>query len=170
MKNNLKKTLSLCSVLLLFALVGCSSNNQSPHNPTGNTSSEAQQASSVITGDDPVDGVYLNYESLTMYAGKSATLTATVSPETARNKNASWTSSNTTVATVTNGTIKALKEGTSVITVTTSEGNYTATCALTVIAEEDATPYVPDDTDSSIYQITESTLSKGTYSLIKSFV
>ena len=111
MKNNLKKSLSLCSVLLLFALVGCSSNHQSPNNPTGNTSNE-QQASSVITGDDPVDGVYLNYESLTMYAGKSATLTATVSPETARNKNVSWTSSNTTVATVTNGTIKALKEGT----------------------------------------------------------
>lgn len=163
MKNNFKKSLTLCSVLLLFALVGCSSNNQNSHQPAGNTSSEAQQASSVITGDDPVDGVYLNYESLTIYVGKSATLTATVSPETARNKNVSWTSSNMTVATVTNGTIKALKEGTSVITVTTSEGNYTATCALTVIAEEDATPYVPDDTDSSIYQITESTLSKGTY-------
>ena len=158
MKKNLRKTLTVCTTLLLFALVGCASNN---HNQPG-TSADGQ-TTSVITGDDPVSGVYLNYDSLTMYVGKSATLTATVSPETARNKNVTWTSSNQTVATVTNGTIKALAEGTSIITVTTSEGNYTATCALTVIAEEDATPYVPDDTDTSIYQITESTLSKGTY-------
>lgn len=131
---------------------------------TGCSNSKSQQGSDQSTiGTAAVSGVYLNYEALTMYKGKSATLTATVMPEDARNKTVTWTSSNKSVATVADGKISAIKEGTSVITVTTKEGNFTATCALTVISEEDEEPYEPDTSDTSIYFITASTLSSGTY-------
>ena len=153
-----KKLLVLpCTLLLLFSIGGCGSNNHSPN---------SQQTSGASINTE-ITGVYLNYEELAMYKGKSATLTATVEPEDAFNRDVTWTSSNTSVATVTNGTIKALKEGTAIITVTTKVGGLTATCAVTVIDEEDENPYVPDTTDASIYFITTSTLNNGTYDSTK---
>ena len=82
--------------------------------------------------DAPVNGVSLNKTSLTLKVGRSATLVATVSPSNAANKNVSWKSSNTAVATVSNGKVTALATGTSVITATSEEGGYTATCDVTV--------------------------------------
>ena len=64
--------------------------------------------------------------------GVTLTLTPTVQPENATNKRVAWKSSNTAVATVANGTITALKAGTSTITATTEDGGKTASCALTV--------------------------------------
>ena len=154
MKNK-KLFLLPCTLFLVFAVASCTNNNRSGGNnqrPTSNT----QNASAV-------SGVSLPYEQLTMYVGRTATFNATVLPETATNKNVTWASSDTSVATVNEGTIKALKEGATNITVTTAEGGYTATCALTVISEEDETPYEPDKTDTSIYFITTDTLANGTY-------
>ena len=149
----MKKGLILLPLAIFALSIGaCSSTS----NNAGNQTSQGQNAWTV-------SGVSLNYEKLTMYVGKSATLTAVIEPDTATNKEVSWSSSDTSVATVKNGTISALKEGTTNITVTTKEGGYTATCALTVIKEEDETPYVPDTSDSDIYQITTANLSSGTY-------
>lgn len=139
--------------MLAMSISSC---NAAPTNPSHGEPGQSQN-------DTSVNGVYLSYEELTMYKGKSATLKATVTPDTATNKEVSWASSNTSVATVNNGVITAISEGTTVITVKTSEGGYTATCALTVIAEEEETPYVPDESDTDIYFINESTLSNGTY-------
>lgn len=152
MKNR-RLILLPCLALLAMSISSC---NVSPNNPSHGEPSQSQN-------DTAVNGVSLSYEELTMYKGKSATLKATVTPDTATNKEVSWTSSNTSVATVNNGVITAISEGTSVITVKTKEGGYTATCALTVIAEEEETPYEPDTTDTDIYFITDSTLSNGTY-------
>ena len=152
MKNG-RLILLPCLALLAMSISSC---NVSPNNPSHGEPSQNQN-------DTAVNGVSLSYEELTMYKGKSATLKATVTPDTATNKEVSWTSSNTSVATVNNGVITAISEGTSVITVKTKEGGYTATCALTVIAEEEETPYEPDTTDTDIYFITDSTLSNGTY-------
>ena len=140
--------------LTMFLALSLGACKQKSHN--SNEPSQNQNTSSV-------SGVSLNYEALTMYVGKSATLTATVEPDTASNKEVTWSSSDTSVATVKNGTINALKEGNSNIVVTTNEGNYTATCALTVINEEEETPYVPDTSDTNIYQITTANLNEGTY-------
>ena len=149
----MKKGLILLPLAVFALSIAACSNNQ---NNTNNSNSTVQNAWTVA-------GVSLNYEKLTMYVGKTATLTAVIEPDTATNKEVSWSSSDTSVATVKNGTISALKEGTTNITVTTKEGNYSATCALTVVTEEEETPYIPDTNDSNIYQITTANLSNGTY-------
>lgn len=65
-------------------------------------------------------------------AGKTITLEATVSPESATNKTVTWTSSDTTVATVKDGVVTGVKEGTAKITATA--GEKTATVEVTVKA------------------------------------
>ena len=76
--------------------------------------------------------VSLNKTSLTLDVGKSYTLTKTVSPSNAANKKCTWSSSDTSVATVDgNGKVTAKASGTATITVKTSNGK-TATCKVTV--------------------------------------
>lgn len=89
-----------------------------------------------------VDSVSLDQETLTLTEGDTATLTATVSPEDATNKNVTWTSDNEEVAKVENGTVTAVAVGTANITVTTEDGGHTATCAVTVNAKQPEVPEV----------------------------
>jgi putative hemolysin len=79
-----------------------------------------------------VTGVTLNKNTLSLTVGGSETLTPAIQPSNATNKNVSWNSSNTTVATVNNGTVSALAAGTATITVTTADGGKTAVCTVTV--------------------------------------
>ncbi len=82
-----------------------------------------------------VTGVTLNKNATILVLGGTSTdqLTATVLPANAYNKNVTWHSSNTGVVTVdNNGFLTAVSRGTSIITVTTEEGGYTATCTVTV--------------------------------------
>jgi len=80
-----------------------------------------------------VTGVTLSKTTLSLTEGDSSKLTATVAPSNAANKEVTWESSNTSVATVdSNGNVKAIKAGTATITVTTKDGNHTATCTVTV--------------------------------------
>ncbi len=81
----------------------------------------------------PVTGVSLDKTSHEMTEGDEVTLIATINPSNATNKNVSWKSSNTSVATVSNGKVTAVKSGTAIITVTTEDGGKTATCEVTVI-------------------------------------
>ena len=80
----------------------------------------------------PVTGVTLDQNTLALFTGESATLTATVAPENATDKTVTWTSDNEKVATVADGTVTAVASGTANITVTTTDGSFTATCAVTV--------------------------------------
>ena len=79
-----------------------------------------------------VTGVSLDKNALSIKQGDTGSLTATVSPSSATNKNVTWSSSNTSVATVSNGTVTAVAPGNATITVTTQDGGYTATCSVTV--------------------------------------
>ena len=80
-----------------------------------------------------VTGVTLNKNSATLKVGQTETLTATVQPADASNKNITWSTSNPDAATVTqNGKVTAVSVGTATITVTTEDGNRTAQCAITV--------------------------------------
>ncbi len=82
-----------------------------------------------------VSSVTLNRETLSLILGETVTLTATVLPENAANKSVVWSSSNTTVATVsTSGVVTAKAAGTATITVTATDGGSKATCLLTVTA------------------------------------
>ena len=83
----------------------------------------------------PVTSVSLSKSSATLTEGESLTLTATVNPSNATNKNVGWKSSNTSVATVSNGKVTAVKAGSATITVTTEDGSKTATCEVTVNAK-----------------------------------
>ena len=88
---------------------------------------------------DPVavTGVKLAFTALTQKIGTSFTLVATIEPANATNKAVTWSSSNSTVASVTNmGVVQAKAAGTADITVTTADGGYTATCSFTVTSED----------------------------------
>ncbi|GFP74482.1 Ig-like domain-containing protein [Clostridium fungisolvens] len=80
-----------------------------------------------------VSSVSLSSTDLTLAAGASSTLTATVLPSNASNKTIIWSTSNSSVATVAGGVVKAIGGGTAVITAKTSDGSYTATCNINVI-------------------------------------
>ena len=80
-----------------------------------------------------VTSVTLNKTSLTLKVNGEETLTATVKPDNATDKTVTWTSSNTAVATVKNGTVKGIKEGTAVITA--KAGDKSAKCNVTVKAD-----------------------------------
>ena len=60
-------------------------------------------------------------------------MTAAVEPDNATNKNLSWSSSDPTVATVADGVVTPVKAGVATITVTTEDGEHSATCKVTVI-------------------------------------
>lgn len=75
--------------------------------------------------------VTLSQTSATIDKGKTLTLTATVYPEETTNKSLAWTSSNSSVASVSNGNITAAAAGTAIITAKTSNGK-TASCVVTV--------------------------------------
>ena len=80
-----------------------------------------------------VTGITLNKTSLSLQKGQSASLTATVAPSNATNKNVTWSSSNTGVATVSNGNVKAIAAGTATITVTAADGSgKKAACTVKV--------------------------------------
>ena len=83
----------------------------------------------------PVTSIALDRTSHEMTEGDEFTLTVTINPSNATNKNVSWKSSNTSVATVSNGKVTAVKAGSATITVTTEDGSKTATCEVTVNAK-----------------------------------
>ena len=82
-----------------------------------------------------VTGVSLNKTSTELTVGQSETLTATITPDNATNKNVTWSSDNQNVATAdANGNVTAVGAGTAQITVTTADGSFTDTCQVTVNA------------------------------------
>lgn len=76
--------------------------------------------------------VTLDKTSASVKQGKHITLTATVEPENATNKNVTWSSDNESVATVSNGVVTGVAPGSAQITATTVDGGYKASCTVTV--------------------------------------
>ena len=86
---------------------------------------------------DPVavTGVRLNEPTLELVEGAQFRLIATIEPEDAANREMTWKSDSEGVATVVDGVVTAIAEGQAVITVTTTEGGFTAECNVNVLAE-----------------------------------
>ena len=82
----------------------------------------------------PVKSVLLSDLAVDLHIGDTKTLTATVGPENATNKSVTWSSSNTSVATVSNGVVIAVNEGTAIIMATAEE--VTAMCVVKVLTNE----------------------------------
>ena len=80
-----------------------------------------------------VTGVELNLTSATLEVGESLRLVATVRPAYADDPSVRWSSSDAAIASVDErGLVQALRPGSATIAVTTNDGGFTATCALTV--------------------------------------
>lgn len=83
--------------------------------------------------DQKVMGIRLNKSAITLKAGSTQTLYATVLPQNAANQMVKWTSSDPSVATVSkNGKVTALKAGKAVISVKTADGGWKSSCMVTV--------------------------------------
>lgn len=87
-----------------------------------------------VTVTQPATGISLNKSKVNVDVGTTYTLKATIKPDNATSQYVAWTSSNQKVATVTSkGVVKGLKTGKTTITAATANGEYKATCVVTVI-------------------------------------
>lgn len=103
-----------------------------------------------------VSSIALDKSEITMEVYTTETLIATILPDNATDKTTTWSSSKTTVATVENGVISAIKTGTATITAKSSNGK-TSKCTVTVID----TPIINNEkfTKENVY------IYAGTYSI-----
>ena len=111
----------------------------------------------------PITGVILNEEKLSLTAGGSDTLTATVNPaDTTDDKTIDWSAGNDKIAAVDNtGKVTAISAGTTDITATTVNGK-TAKCSVTVSPMGTTAAQAPTATGITYGQkLDESTLSGG---------
>lgn len=100
---------------------------------TAQASNSAVTATTVIMVSKMTAKLTLDKSYVSMPQGEQATLTATLLPETLTNKTVYWTTSDPTVAMVSNGVITGLKEGTATITATyAANSNKKAYCYVTV--------------------------------------
>ena len=101
-----------------------------------------------------VTGITLNKNTLSLEESATETLIATIAPENADDKSVTWSTNNSAVATVSeDGLVTAISEGTATITVTTADGNKTASCAVTVTSSTDSIYTVSFITVLSIFCI-----------------
>ena len=94
-----------------------------------------------LGGEISVTGITLSSETATIFINKTITLTASIEPSNATNTAITWGSDRPDIATVTDGVVTGISEGTAIITATTEDGNKTATCTVTVTAPLPSTTY-----------------------------
>ena len=113
------------------------------------------------TAEIDVTGVSLDKTTLSLVQDSSYTLTATITPSDATNKKVIWESDDEDIATVVNGKVTAKSVGTTTITVSTDDGNYTATCKVDVtmksILSNDSEKI--DSTESKFQDKTDDTIA-----------
>ena len=116
----------------------------------------SRQATCVVTVNKryvPVTEIILNYTDITLEVGQKVTLSATVLPENADKKTVVWKSSDTKVATISRKVLKAISEGTAVISAETDD--LTVYCTVTVVAEGSGIDQTTDDSPVlMIYDVT----------------
>lgn len=99
------------------------------------TSTNGCSSSCIVTVSSAVTGVTVNHSVLTLNVGMGEQLVAFISPSDADITDVRWSSSNSAVASVgaLTGVVTANASGTATITVTTVDGDFTASCEVTVI-------------------------------------
>lgn len=97
-----------------------------------NTSRNVWSYATILEEKVPVTGITLDQENISFSdIGASVQLTATILPTDADNQKVIWKSSDTNVATVKDGKVTCTGYGTAIITATSEEGEYIATCNVT---------------------------------------
>lgn len=103
---------------------------------TAKTNDGGFQAMCIVTVKEkaiPVESVSLDVNELALNVGDTHQLKAIVQPNHASNKAVSWSSSEESVATVSNnGLVTAIEKGIATITVTTYDGSFTSSCVVSV--------------------------------------
>lgn len=84
----------------------------------------------------PVAQITLKPTSISVEEGKSATISANIRPTDAANKSVEWRSSNTAVATVSNGVVKGVKPGSAQITCAALDGSGVSASATVTVTEK----------------------------------
>lgn len=112
----------------------------------------------------PVAQITLKPTSLSLQEGKSSTIKATIRPTDAANKSVKWTSSNTSVATVSNGVVKAVKAGSAKITCAAQDGSgVSASCSVTVTPKPNASKPSTSGGGDGIPKVGDRATLKGSY-------
>lgn len=157
----MKKSLLLFPVLASL-LCGCTlddlmfwntkeaEQNQNDEKSSGNTGENESGDHFLPDQTISVKGIVLNKSTLELAETQSAQLTYTITPSNATNQNVRWETSNGTVASVENGLVKAWNGGFATITATTEDGNYKATCSVTV-----TTPSIHVETTTASFNFSE---------------
>ncbi len=127
MKKMFKVIATVTAILSMANFVACKSDDDSSDDTVAVTSVELDQSTASIA------------------VGKTVTLTATVAPTNATNAEVRWTSSDTSVAIVSGGTVTGVKEGTAIITATAGGKSASATITVTAASTDSGST----DTDGS---------------------
>ncbi len=124
-----------------------------------------KSATCTVTVTVPVESVTLDKNNISLEKGDSADLTATVNPEDASDKTVTWKSSDENIATVVNGRVTAVGEGTATITVTSNaDKTKTASCTVKVtvpvvteppVTEPSVTEPLVTEPDVTVPDVTE---------------
>lgn len=118
--------LAAAAVMAAAVFVACQKNGGEVNNGGGQTD-PVRVTGVTIAGDDLVDGA------LTLDAGQTSTLRAVVAPDDAENKAVTWNSESDGIASVDqSGVVTAIGEGTTTITVTTTDGSHEGSVEVTV--------------------------------------
>ena len=110
----------------------------------GNRIEDYKTVDGKVTIKVPTSGIKLDMTTLELNAGDTKKLNATVEPADATNQNIKWSSDDEKVATVAeDGTVTAVGIGNATITAKTEDGNYTASCTITVTCPHTKTTVHP---------------------------
>ena len=103
----------------------------------------------VVEDSISVTDISLNQNTMTAYVGDTPRLIPTIHPLNATNKSITWSSTNTSIATIDDGLIFALSAGTTTLSATSVDGGFVSSCSLTVI--EEALTEISIDSNADFY-------------------
>jgi uncharacterized protein YjdB len=150
--------IALMATLLSVGIASCGGSNDDPIN---NVTPTPTPSNTTVK----VESVAVSSATVSLTEGDSQTITVTISPSNATDKKYTFSSSDTSIVTIDeNGKITAVKAGEATITVTTSDGNKTATCKVTVKVKEIPVESVSlDKTELSLTEEQTETLTATVY-------